>query len=168
METVVTEEVIETVETPATETKAEESVTFTQEQVNELVKERLARAKKDIPSKDELSKFKEWQEAQKTEAEKQAEQVNQLNKANQKVNELNRKLSVLETGVNKEDIDYVLFKVGQMEGEFNDNLENFLKENPKYLGTEEVKTTGVQTKQATPNETGVTAILKARHPELFN
>ena len=60
-----------------------------------------------------------------------------------------------------------------MEGEFDENLEKFLKDNPKYLGKEQEQgnkqtSNGLQTqKQANSNESGVTAILKAKHPELF-
>lgn len=166
METV-TEEVTETVETPATETKAEESVTFTQEQVNELVKERLARAKKDVPSKEELAKYKEWQEAQKTEVEKQAEIVKELETLKMEKENTQKENKILKAGVKEEDAEYVLFKVGKMEGEFAENLENFLKDNPKYLG-EEPKTNGVATATTSAvKEDGVTAILKAKHPELY-
>lgn len=46
--------------------------TFTQKELDEIVKQRLDRAKKDMPSKDELKAFKEWQDSQKT-----AEQLSQ-------------------------------------------------------------------------------------------
>ena len=38
-----------------------------------------------------------------------------------------------------------------------------------WLKKQETKATGVETKpQTVPQDTGVTAILKAKHPELFN
>ena len=46
--------------------------TFTQKELDDIVKQRLDRAKKDMPSKDELKAFKEWQDSQKT-----AEQLSQ-------------------------------------------------------------------------------------------
>ena len=48
------------------EGKGEEAKTFTQEELDKIVKERVARAKKDQPSKEELEAFKQWQESQKT------------------------------------------------------------------------------------------------------
>ena len=64
-----------------------------------------------------------------------------------------------------------MFKVGKMEGEFDENLVEFLKENPKFTTKEETKvasTTGVKTSGVENKDSGVTAILKAKHPELFN
>ena len=40
------------------------------EEHEKIVKERVARAKKDQPSKEELDAFKQWQESQKTEEER--------------------------------------------------------------------------------------------------
>ena len=57
-----------------------------------------------------------------------------------------------------------------MEGEFEENLAKFLKDNPKYLKGEELnepKATGAPVKSIGSTESGVTAILKAKHPELF-
>ena len=63
-----------------------------------------------------------------------------------------------------------MFKVGKMEGEFDENLVEFLKVNPKFTTKEETKvvTTGVKTSGVENKDSGVTAILKAKHPELFN
>ena len=59
-----------------------------------------------------------------------------------------------------------------MEGEFEDNLKEFLKENPKYLQKEvtlPVEDTGLPVTKINENaENGVTAILKQKHPDLFN
>ena len=65
-----------TVVTPTTNTPengGQEQKTFTQEELNTIVETRLAKAKKDMPSKEELKKYNEWKEAQKTEQEKAAE-----------------------------------------------------------------------------------------------
>jgi hypothetical protein len=55
-----------------------------------------------------------------------------------------------------------------MEGEFETNLDEYLKNNVKYTKEEVKETTGVAVnKNSTQKETGVSAILKQRHPELF-
>ena len=133
----------------------------------------VAKKMKGMPSKEELKAFKDWQETQKTEAQKQAEKETEYQKTLSEKESLAQEYQVLRAGVNSDDVDYVVFKVSKMEGEFEENLEKFLKENPKYLGKEQEQenkqtSNGVQTqKQNNLNESGVTAILKAKHPELF-
>ena len=133
----------------------------------------VAKKMKGMPSKEELKAFKDWQETQKTEAEKQAEKETEYQKTLSKNTDLENENKAFRMGVNKDDVDYVVFKVSKMEGEFEENLEKFLKDNPKYLEKEQVQenkqtSNGVQTqKQTNSNESGVTAILKAKHPELF-
>lgn len=145
--------------------------TFTQEELNKIVQERLDKEKKKMPSKEDLKAFKDWKESQKTEAEKQAEKDAEYQKTLNELNSLKQTNAVLEAGVNKDDADYVIFKVSKMEGEFEENLAKFLKDNPKYLKQElekmEPKATGAPVKSISSNESGVTAILKAKHPELF-
>ena len=73
------------VETPTTNTPengGQEQKTFTQEELNTIVETRLAKAKKDMPSKEELKKYNEWKEAQKTEQEKMAEKETEHKKDN--------------------------------------------------------------------------------------
>ncbi len=159
---------VETQTTNQNEVQAEVK-TLTQKEVDEIVKERLEREKKKLPSKEELDEFKKFKESQKTEAEKQAEIQRQLVLKETETNNLKNENTILRKGVNSDDIDYVLFKVGKMEGEFETNLDNFLKENPKYLGqAKEVITTGVKTQGTVTQESGVMGILRSKHPELFN
>lgn len=133
----------------------------------------VAKKMKGMPTKEELKAFKEWQESKKTEAEKQTELTqNNVDLKNQNLL-LSQKLAVVNADVNKEYRDFVQFTVSQMEGEFEDNLDTFLKENPKYLQSKETvempKTTGVAVQKINENaDSGVNAILKAKHPELFN
>ena len=58
----------ETTNVEETENNSAEVVekTFTQDEVNAIVKERLAKAQKGIPSKEELTKYNEWKESQKS------------------------------------------------------------------------------------------------------
>lgn len=160
---------VDTQTTDKNEGQAEK--TFTQEELNKIVQERLDKEKKKMPSKEELKAFKDWQESQKTAEQKQAEKDAEYKKTLNELNTLKQTNAVLEAGVNKDDADYVLFKVSKMEGEFEENLAKFLKDNPKYLKQElekaEPKATGAPVKTISSNESGVRAILKAKHQNLF-
>ena len=129
-----------------------------------------AKILKDIPSKEELKAFKDWQEGQKTAEQKQTEKETEYQKTLLEKQNLVQENQVLKAGVKTEDIDYVVFKVSKMEGEFEENLAHFLKENPKYLekGFEiEKKATGMPVKTISSKESGVMAILKAKYPEIY-
>lgn len=160
---------VDTQTTNQNEEKATEK-TFTQEQLNKIVKERLEKEQKKMPSKEELKAFKQWQESQKTEAEKQAEKEAEYQKTLNELNVLKQTNAVLSAGVNKDDADYVLFKVSKMEGEFDENLAKFLKDNPKYLKQElettEPKATGAPVKSISSKNDGVLGILASKHPEI--
>ena len=151
----------------ATETK-EEVEMISKEEAQKMVNSALA---KKLPPKEEMDAFKQWKESQKTEADKQAEEKKELETLRQEAVNAKRENALLKKGINNDDIDYVLFKVGKMDGEFDENLVEFLKENPKFTAKEEksvASTTGVKTSGVDNKETGVMAILKAKHPELFN
>jgi hypothetical protein len=150
----------------ATDTKAEVKM-VSLEEAQKMVNGALA---KKLPPKEEMEAFKKWQESQKTESEKQAEALKELETLRQEKLNTQRENALLKKGINEEDIDYIMFKVGKMEGEFDENLVEFLKENPKFTTKEETKvvTTGVKTSGVENKDSGVTAILKQKHPELFN
>lgn len=115
--------------------EVKEEKTFTQKELDDVVESRLAKYKKTMPSKEELSEFKNWKESQKTEKEKQDEKEKEYQKTVSKKEELEKILSIRDAGVSKEDADYVLFKLSKMDGNFNDNMSDFLKENPKFLNS---------------------------------
>lgn len=144
--------------------------TFTQEELNKIVQERLDKEKKKMPSKEELKAFKDWQESQKTAEQKQAEKDAEYQKTLNELNTLKQTNAVLSAGVNKDDADYVLFKVSKMEGEFEENLAKFLKDNPKYLEKElettEPKATGAPVRTISSNNDGVLGILASKHPDM--
>lgn len=151
----------------ATEQKAEVKM-VTLEEAQKMVDGAIA---KKLPPKEKMDAFKKWEESQKTEADKQAEKEKELEIAKQEALYVKRENALLKKGINENDLDYVLFKVGKMDGEFDENLVEFLKENPKYLSKEEMKvasTTGVKISGVESKDSGVTAILKSKHPELFN
>ena len=157
------EEVVET--TNEAEATNEEKV-FTQEEVNKLIAKEKARAKKNIPSKEELDAFNSWKESQKTNEEKDKEAQQKIDTLESKNVSLEQENLILKKGVSLEDVDYVQFKVSKMEGDFEENLDNYLKENSKFVAKEQ-KATGVQIKGTkVEEEDGVLAILKARNPNL--
>ena len=155
-----------TVTEPVEKAEKAEVKTFTQEEVNAM----LAKEKKKMPSKEELKEFKEWQESQKTAEQKQAEKEAEYQKTLNELNTLKQTNAILEAGVNKDDADYVLFKVSKIEGEFEENLAKFLKDNPKYLKQEleqtEPKATGAPVRTISSKNDGVLGILASKHPEI--
>ena len=158
--------------TPTTNTPengGQEQKTFTQEELNAIIETRLAKAKKDMPSKEELKKYNEWKEAQKTEQEKMAEKETEYQKVLAEKEQIINENKILKSGVNAEDTDYVLFKVTKMEGDFEENLSKFLKDNPRFLNkTVPSKATGVETRTTSQSneDDGVMAILKSKHPNI--
>lgn len=142
--------------------------TFTQEELNKIVQERLDKEKKKMPSKEDLKAFKDWKESQKTAEQKQAEKEAEYQRTLNELNTLKQTNAVLEAGVNKDDVDYVLFKVSKMEGDFDENLTKFLKDNPKYKESEPEgqKATGTQVKKINSQNDGVLGILASKHPEI--
>ena len=145
--------------------------TFTQDEVNAMLKKEKQKAEKKYEGID-INKYNEWLESQKTAEQKKAEKETRYQKALSDIQEKNNYIAVLESGVSKDDSDYVLFKVSRMDGDFEENLQSFLKDNPKFLKSEEHEaqnqTTGVSVKTINNNSSnGVDAILKQKHPDLF-
>ena len=120
-----------------TEQKTEEKVEkkFTQDELNSYLKKEKDKLLKDMPSKEELKAYKDWKEAQKTAEQKQAEKETEYQNTLTNNKALDQENKALRAGVNVDDLDYVIFKVSKMEGEFSDNLDSFLKDNPKYLAS---------------------------------
>lgn len=163
-ETKVEETGVDTQTTEKNEGKAEVEM-ISKEEAQRMVDGAL---KKKLPPKEEMEAYKQWKESQKTEADKQAEKEKEFEKARAEAITYKQENAVLKTGVPAEDVEFVMFKVSKMEGEFEDNLKVFLTDNPKYLTKEEVKTTtGVKTQGSITKEDGVVALLKARNPRAF-
>lgn len=171
MEEEIKEVEAETTNVEETEKNSEEVVEkkFTQEEVDNIVKERLAKAKKGIPSKEELTKYNEWKESQKTQQDKYDELVKQDGEKDTTISNLTRENEVLKAGVTDiDEVEFIVYKVSKMEGDFSDNLKKYLADNPKYVKKQETKATGVEAKNNNVSqEDGVNAILKAKYPDLF-
>lgn len=164
----------ETKATENTETQtAEEKVekTFaTQEEFNEALKREVARKTRNVPSKEELKAFNEWKESQKTEEDEKNEILLENETLKKQLAIAENKSVVANAGVDSKFQKFVLSEVSEMEGEFEDNLKDYLKENPQFLiqkNVETSKTNGVATKKISEDaDDGVTAILKAKHPDI--
>ena len=126
----------ENVDTQTTEQN--EVKTFTQEEVNQIIKTRL----RNIPSDDELKAYNDWKESQKTEAEKNAEVLKENESLKSRINELENMQVVANACVDSKFQKFVFSEVSK-EGNFEDNLKEYLKNNNQYLIKEEkTKTTG--------------------------
>ena len=158
---------------PVTQTEEKtEAKTYTQEEYNALDKKLKAKYEKKYEGID-IAKYKEWQESQKSESEKKAETDKENERLKARIVELENMQVVANAGIDSKFQKFVLSEVSQMEGDFEDNLKNYIKDNSQYLQTktnvETSKSTGVAVQKINENaETGVNAILKAKHPELFN
>lgn len=170
VQNVTEEKVTENTETQTVEEKVEKTFA-TQEDFNEALKKEVARKTRNLPSKEDLKAFNEWKESQKTEEDKKNEILLENETLKKQLMIAENKSVVANAGVDSKFQKFVLSEVSEMEGDFEDNLKDYLKENPHYLTQKESetqKTNGVSTKKiGNEAEDGVTAILKAKHPDLF-
>lgn len=169
VQNVTEEKVTENAETQTAEEKVEKTFA-TQEDFNEALKKEVARKTRNLPSKEDLKAFNEWKESQKTETEKSLEKDKKIETLEKQLAYAENKSVVANAGVDSKFQKFVLSEVSEMEGDFEDNLKDYLKENPQFLinNVETPKTNGVATKKISDDaEDGVTAILKQKHPDLF-
>ena len=169
VQNVTEEKVTENTETQTAEEKVEKTFA-TQEDFNEALKKEVARKTRNLPSKEDLKAFNEWKESQKTETEKSLEKDKKIETLEKQLAYAENKSVVANAGVDSKFQKFVLSEVSEIEGDFEDNLKDYLKENPQFLisKAETPKTNGVATKKISEDaDDGVTAILKAKHPDLF-
>lgn len=122
--------------------KVTEPKTFTQEEVNSM----LAKERRNMPSKEDLKEFNEWKDSRKTNEEKFADVVKENEDLKKQLSYANNTAVVANAGVDAKFQKFVLSEINDMEGEFEDNLKQYLKDNPQYLLNKEEKkggTTGV-------------------------
>lgn len=142
--------------------------TFTQDEVNAM----MAKERSKMPSKEDMKAFNDWKESQKTEVQKQTERAQEFAKLQAEKDSLEQLTKIYDAGVTgKDNVEFIQFKVSKMEGDFDENLKSYLDEHPNYLQKElekEPKNTGETVKKISKDSDvdGVTAILKAKHPEI--
>lgn len=120
----------------------------------------LARKMKGMPTKEELSEFREWKESQKTEEEKKTEadearlkQMQEQEELKDQLLEYQRKDKATSCGVPLKYAGYVVYEVSkglQENDDFDDALSAFLEKHPEYK--EQPKSTGMR--QGTAAKTG--------------
>lgn len=120
--------------TQANENKDEEKgeKTYTQAEYNALDKRLKEKYEKKYAGID-IAKYKAWEESQKSDAEKAAEKEKENQKKLEDGENAIKENKVFKAGVDKDQAEFVAFKVSKMDGDFDENLAKFLKENPKYL-----------------------------------
>jgi chromosome segregation ATPase len=138
------------------------------------LKEQVESYKTEVESyKTEIDELKESSKASEELQKKYDELVNESKDKDAKITTSARERAILRAGITDDDeIEFISYKVGKMEGDFDENLTEFLTNNTKF-GTSKnsapTKATGAEPKTpSVPQESGVTAILKSKHPELFN
>lgn len=96
----------------STPAPAQAEKTFTQAEVNELIKARLERERKGAPTKEELTAFRDWQDKQKTTEQKVADDLKAANEARtaaeQKVADYEAKFTAMIAGVAPDAADDVV------------------------------------------------------------
>ena len=136
---------------PAENTPAEK--TFTQKELDDIVKQRLDRAKKDMPTKEELKAYHEWKDSQKTAEQKAADDIAAANSAKEAAERekqaLEIKVACLSKGVLPEAAEDVIALAARLTDD-NTSIEKavdkVLEKYPAFLGKPPKKTTtGVKT-----------------------
>ena len=119
-----------------------------------------------LPPKEEMEQFKKWKESQKTQEDKYNELIKENGEKEAFISNLKMENMVLKSGITDDDeVEFIVYKVGKMDGDFAENLKEYLANNPKY--TKQQKATGIETKtNPVAKDDGVLAILKAKHPEI--
>ncbi|WP_096435926.1 hypothetical protein [Alteribacter populi] len=134
-----------------TATEKAEEKTFKQDDVNNIVAKESKKATEKLlkelgiddfeNAKDGMTKFKEWQESQKTEAEKQQEQLDSLTSEKDSLssenNHLKSQISAMKAGVKGESVEDVIALAERRVNDdvsIDDAIEQVVKEYPHFAG----------------------------------
>lgn len=123
-----------------TETTAQEpEKTFTQADVDALIKTRLDRERKKYPTEEEMNAYRTWKASQETEQDRWNTLTSErdmarteLSSANAELEQLKREKYLTAKGVPADDLDYYVFKIGKLVTDsktFEQAAEDFLKDN---------------------------------------
>ncbi len=128
--------------------------TFTQKELDEIVKQKLDRAKKDMPTKEELKAYREWRDSQKTAEQKAADDIAAANSAKEAAEKekqrLEIKIACMSKGVPYEAADDVIALASRLTDDnttIEKAVENVLEKYPSFKGGNKAPgiTTGVRT-----------------------
>lgn len=127
-----------------TETNPTEEKTFTQEEVNRMIKDRVAREKKGQLSKEELKAYQDWKESQKTEAQKQSEALSnaeaKAKAEEERANTLEAKVTCLSKGVIADSVDDVVILAKALVSEevtMEQAIDKVIEKYPSFKGEQE-------------------------------
>lgn len=150
--------------------------TFTQAELDAIVKQRLDRATKGQPTKEEMKAFKEWQDSQKTAEQLTAEKINAAQSAQsaaEKRAELaEAKCIAYSMGVTAEAVDDVIaLAMAKVSDSVSaeDAIAAVVKKYPAFSSVPNEKkgiSTGVNFGQSSPAVSGVEAAFLAKNPGL--
>lgn len=84
--------------TKTPEAPAADEKKFSQKELDDIVKQRLDRAAKGQPSKEELAEFRKYKDSLKTEEEKRSEQQHSLEEATGRISALEKELTLSRVG----------------------------------------------------------------------
>lgn len=118
--------------------KKTEKNTFTQEEVNAMVLKEVNKATKKYEGVD-LKKYKEWEDQNKTNEEKYADILKENEKLKNDLAYAENKSVVANAGVDSKFQKFVLSEVSALDGDFETNLKEYLKNNSQYLVNNENK-----------------------------
>lgn len=128
-------------------TTEEKEKTFTQSEFVKALEKEVARKTKGLPSKEELDEFTKWKDERKSNEEKLLEMQQKLNEKDERITELENYQVVANAGIDPKFTRFVQSEVKNIEGNFEENLNKYLKENPQYLFQEKKSiTTGISQK----------------------
>ena len=134
-----TEQKIEgTVTQTVNKTEEKTEKTFTQEEVNAMLKKENAKLLKKYEGVD-LDAYKQWVESQKTAEQKQQEEIIKMKNLQNDNDFKTQMLEIMKKGLSYDEAEFVQFKLNKMNGDFEENLETYLKNN-KTEEKEEKKT----------------------------
>ncbi|MEG1004345.1 MAG: hypothetical protein RSD13_05050 [Clostridium sp.] len=121
-----------------------EDKTFTQADVDKLIKDRVAREKKGQLSKDEIKAYQDWKESQKTDEEKKNEALTNAEKAKQnaeeRANTLEAKVTCLSKGVIANSVDDVVILAKAIvsdEVSMEQAVDKILEKYPSFKGEQQ-------------------------------
>ncbi len=154
----------------------ETAKTFTQEELDAIVKQRLDRAKKDMPDKEQLKAFKAWQDSQKTAEQLAAEKIsaaeNGRAEAEKRLAAAEAKNIAYSKGVTAEAVEDVIAlamaKVGD-DTDIGKAIDAVVAKYPTFCGSKAVEKPKITTGTAFGNGgntevSGVEAAFLARNP----
>lgn len=146
--------------------KKTEKNNFTQEEVNAMILKEVNKVTKKYEGVD-LKKYKEWEDQNKTNEEKYADIVKENEKLKNDLVYAENKSVVANAGVDSKFQKFVLSEVSGLDGDFEENLTNYLKDNPQYLINEEnsskPKSTGISQNGANPQVSEKQAYLDKKY-----